>query len=91
MRLDLSPEAKQTLLDITEYTLLVWGKKQSQIYFNSFKNIFESIATLPHLGRFLYALNGVEHRRIVHREHIIIYFIIGDLVFVSRIKSHYQR
>jgi plasmid stabilization system protein ParE len=76
------------LLDITEYTLLVWGKKQSQIYFNSFNNIFKSIATLPHLGRFLYAQNGFEYRRLVHREHLISYAIIGETVFVYAVRSH---
>ena len=91
MRLDLSPEVKQTLLEITQYSLLVWGKKQSQTYLNSFNQKFELIATLPHLGRFLFTQNGFEHRRMVHREHIITYFIIGSFVFVYRIRSHYQR
>ena len=90
MRLDLSPEVKQTLLEITKYSLVVWGKKQSQTYLNSFHHKFESIATLPRLGRFLFAQNGIEYRKIAHREHLISYLIINELIFIYALKSHYE-
>jgi plasmid stabilization system protein ParE len=91
MRLRLLNQANSSLSNIEKYTAETWGESQSQTYLNSFNKTFDSIATLPRLGRFLFAQDGVEHRRILHREHIIIYFIIGGLIFVSRIKSHYQR
>ena len=90
MHLKLLNQARSSLSSIEKYTAETWGERQAKTYIDSFYKTFNSIATLPRLGRFLFARNGAEYRRIVHREHLISYAIIGEIVFVYAIRSHYQ-
>ena len=58
MLLNLSNETRSKLSNIEKYTAETWGEKQSKAYIKSFTDKFELIATLPHLGRFLFARDG---------------------------------
>ena len=86
----LSERVKLKLLEISDYTLEIWGENQRSIYLNSIHQKFDKIATLPHLGRFLFAQNGVEFRKMVHRKHIILYFFTKEIVYIYNVQSQYQ-
>jgi len=64
MLLIISDQAKLDLSRIEQYTFEVWGIDQSRTYMLSFKKKFDSIATLPYHGRFLFVENGWEFRKI---------------------------
>ena len=90
MEIQLSNQSKKQLLDIFIYTLINWGENQANIYLNSFYIKFDSIATLPRHGRFLFVENGWEFRKILNKRHIIHYVISDSIIFITEIKSQYQ-
>ena len=90
MRKILSERVKLKLLEISDYTLGVWGENQRDKHLNSFHEKFDKIATLPHLGRFLFTQNGLEFRKIVHQKHIIFYFFTAEILYIYDIQSQYQ-
>jgi plasmid stabilization system protein ParE len=91
MHLELLEKAKSDILNIRKYTYLTWGEKQTDKYLSSIYKKLDQIATLPYLGRVFYTVNDISYRKIVHQEHIILYFIRVNKVFVYRIKNHYQQ
>ena len=87
MLLIVSNQAKLSLSKIEKYTYDVWWKDQSLAYILSFNQKFDSTATIPRHGRFLFVKNGVECRKITHKEHIIFYKITIESIMIYKIKS----
>jgi plasmid stabilization system protein ParE len=90
MQLILSDQAKLDLSKIEQFTFDVWGLDQSRTYMLSFNKKFDSIATLPRHGRFLFIKNGWEFRKVLNKRHIIHYAITDSIIFIIEIKNQYQ-
>ena len=90
MEIKFSKQSKKQLLEIVNYTLINWGEHQAKVYLSSFNKKFDSIATLPRHGRFLFVKNEWEFRKALNKRHIIHYAISDSIILILEIKSQYQ-
>lgn len=85
--LDLSPEARQDLVEIRIYSLEKFGPDTADAYFLGFDQAFDRLSQHPHVGVPKPEM-GLGVRCLVHRRHRIFYIIEGDVVVIVRIIHH---
>lgn len=85
--LDLSPKARDDLVDIRLYSLENFGPDMADAYFLSFDQAFDRLATHPYIGVGCPEF-GIGMRCLVHRRHRIFYVIENETVVIVRIIHH---
>jgi toxin ParE1/3/4 len=85
--LDISPQARQDLVEIRIYSLEQFGPVVADVYFLGFDQAFDRLARHPHVGVPKPEL-GSGVRCLVHRRHRIFYIIEDDVVVIVRIIHH---
>jgi len=85
--LDISPEARQDLVEIRLFSLEQFGPDIADAYFLGFDQAFDRLAHHPHVGVPKPEL-GTGVRCLVHRRHRIFYIIDGGVVVIVRIIHH---
>lgn len=84
MSLMLRPKAVADLEAIADYTFEEWGADQEELYLSMLGRTFKMLADNPLLGNpFDMVAPGL--RKILAGQHIVLYFIDGDVVDVVRI------
>ena len=86
--LNLSPRARQDIIDILRYTGETWGQSQLLVYRDKFNDALTAIAQNPKLGHDRFDLPST-HLAYLVGSHIIIYRIISDNIGIVRVL--YQR
>lgn len=84
LTLFLSPKAEDDLTDILQYTLENWGNSQINVYREILNKALQTIKQNPNIVQSRKELpNG--HRIFPAGQHLIIYRVTEDAVYVSRI------
>lgn len=83
-RLILSPEAEQDILAILEYSHENWGEAYARTYLSKLEHGFELLQNNPHIGRAREDISNI-HRGLLIGQHVAIYFISDDMIYLSRI------
>ena len=79
----LSQQARNKLLDIYEYSLLNFGERQADIYYDALHDSFMRLAENPLMGRAVRA-----YRRHDHAQYAIFYMPTQDGVVIAQIYHH---
>jgi len=88
MQIRLSEKAMQDLFEISIYTLNNWGEKQKDRYLTYIQKRLDTIATYPRHGKLIQEYLGFEKRILTLKHHIVLYYLIADLVYIDRIINH---
>jgi toxin ParE1/3/4 len=84
VQLILSPQAEEDFTDILQYTLDTWGKTQTYIYRAILDKALLTIQQYPQIGHCRPELSAA-HRIFPTGQHLLIYRVIDNTVYVSRI------
>ncbi|MEP7269606.1 MAG: type II toxin-antitoxin system RelE/ParE family toxin [Saprospiraceae bacterium] len=84
MKMEFSNEAVEDLADILAYTILEYGNIQAEKYTNAFKDAFNLIQEFPQIGHSRPDLEQ-DFKSYKSGQHLIIYFIGLETIFVVRI------
>jgi len=80
----LSPLAEADFTDIIQYTLETWGDSQALAYSTVLDKALTLIQKNPHIGHSRPELS-TEHRVFPAGQHIIVYRVTAEAIYVSRI------
>lgn len=84
LKYELSELALEDVNSIWEYTILNWSIEQAEKYYNELFDGVNLICQNPKIGK---SINEVKenYRSKVVRQHMIIYKIQNDIIFIDRI------
>ena len=82
-----SPEAELDILTALEYTEKRWSAEQADCYNAHINSGLQLIRENPYIGRARTDIS-VKHRSFPIEQHVAVYFIEGDTVYLSRLFHH---
>jgi toxin ParE1/3/4 len=87
MRLERSRAAERDLVSIRNFSIERFGAVVARDYFFSFEDAFALLCRHPYAGQSLESVRpGI--RKLTHRQHRILYEVLGDRVLILRILHH---
>lgn len=86
-RLVISPKAEADILATLEYTEIEWGVAQADVYLALLEKGFLQIRDNPLIGRIRPDISA-KHRSFIIGKHIAIYFVEGNVTYLSRLLHH---
>lgn len=83
----LSPEAELDILTVLEYTEGKWGKEQADSYNARLESGLNLIKENPSIGRTRADISA-KHRSFPIEQHVAVYFVEKNTVYLSRLFHH---
>lgn len=91
MRVELSEQAANDIIDILTYTIDRFGQPQADEYNTGLFRSFDLLADNPKLGRRVNLVGkGHEVRRYIYQAHYVFYEIRGAIIHIATIRSMRQ-
>ena len=81
---ELSPEARQDLIEIYVYGYENFGENRADCYLTELYSIFMLLKNSPQIGRMRPEL-GDDLRSLPHAEHVVFYMVWKDMVHIVRV------
>jgi toxin ParE1/3/4 len=90
MRVELSEQAAEDIVDILDYTLTCFGRRQADEYNDGLFRSFDLLADNPYLGRRVNGLLTGQVRRYIYQSHYVFYEVRAEVIHIATIRNTRQ-